>query len=299
MTAFQPTLGATYVGWGTAFRVWAPKASRAEVLVERAPGGATESCPLVQSSGGYFTATVPGVNAGSVYAFLLDGQGPYPDPASRFQPQGVHGRTQVVDPSAFLWTDEPWEGHELEDTVLYELHIGTFTPQGTFQAAREKLAAAWDLGITAIELMPVADFAGSRSWGYDAVVPFAPARCYGTPDDLRALVDDAHRIGLAVHLDVAYSRFGPDGAYQGVYSPHYFSAVHRTPWEACINFDGPFSEPVRDYFIENALRWIHEYHMDGLRLDTTHAIADESARHVIASITGAVPPRPRVLEGAS
>ena len=196
--------------------------------------------------------------------------------------------SEVVDPASFEWSDQEWKGRGLEETVLYELHIGTFTPAGTFRAAREKLPALSDLGVTAIELMPVGDFAGSRNWGYDCVAPFAPARCYGPPDDLRGLVNSAHRLGLAVYLDVVYGFFSSDAAYQGLFSPFYFSSVHRGPWGACVNFDGPRSEAVRDYFIENALRWIYEYHIDGLRLDATHSIADDSARNVIASVAGAI-----------
>jgi maltooligosyltrehalose trehalohydrolase len=172
--------------------------------------------------------------------------------------------------------------------VDYETHVGTFTPEGTFAAAARRLRRLKELGVTAVELMPVADFAGDRSWGYDGVFPFAPARCYGAPDDLRALVNEAHTQGLAVHLDIVCNHFGPDGAYQGVFSPFYFSRENRSPWGDAINFDGPSSAPVRDYFIECALRWVHEYHIDGIRLDATHAIVDFSPRHIVASIAAAV-----------
>jgi maltooligosyltrehalose trehalohydrolase len=292
MSTFQPTLGATYVGWGTVFKVWSPDAMAVDVILDSKNGdsknGDPETHRMTKSNSGYHSVTLPHVTAGALYAYRVDSAGPYPDPASRYQPEGVHGRSQVVDPAAFVWSDQDWKGLELEDTVIYELHVGTFTEGGTFQAAREKLPLLKELGVTAIGLMPLADFAGNRNWGYDGVAPFATARCYGTPDDLRLLVNDAHGLGLAMHLDVVYNHFGPDGAYQGAFSPHYFSPAHRSPWGDGINFDGPYSEPVRDYFIENALRWVHEYHIDGLRLDATHAITDDSARHVLASIASAV-----------
>ncbi|MGH9663935.1 MAG: malto-oligosyltrehalose trehalohydrolase, partial [Bryobacteraceae bacterium] len=184
--------------------------------------------------------------------------------------------------------DERWTGLELQDTILYELHVGTFTPEGTFGGVASRLTELRELGVTAIELMPVADFPGRWNWGYDGVAPFAPAHCYGTPDDLRSLVDQAHSVGLAVYLDVVYNHFGPDGAYQASFSRFYYSEGHRSPWGAGINFDGPLSEPVRDYAMENALRWVHEYHIDGLRLDATHAIVDDSRRNILASLSGAV-----------
>jgi maltooligosyltrehalose trehalohydrolase len=237
---------------------------------------------------GYFAVDCAEARPGALYRYLVDGRGPFPDPASRFQPEGVHGPSQVIDPFAFRWTDEPWRGVPLRDVVFYELHVGTFTSEGTFLAARARLPELRELGVTAIELMPVADFPGSRNWGYDGVAPFAPARCYGSPDDLRALVDEAHRLGLAVYLDVVYNHFGPDGAYQGSFSRHYFSAVHTSPWGAALNFDGPESGPVRAYVIDNALRWIHEYHLDGLRLDATHAIVDASPCPILAELAEAV-----------
>jgi maltooligosyltrehalose trehalohydrolase len=243
---------------------------------------------MAESGGGFFSATLPGVGHGTLYRYRVDGKGPFPDPASRYQPAGVHGPSQVVDPGKFEWSDSEWSGVGMRDVVLYELHLGTFTPEGTFAAAGRRLRWLKDLGITVVELMPVADFAGERNWGYDGVCPFAPARCYGTPDELRALVNEAHRLGLGIHLDIVCNHFGPDGAYQGVFSPYYFSSENRCPWGDAINFDGPSSAPVRDYFIECALRWIHEFHVDGLRLDATHAIIDNSPRHILASISSAV-----------
>jgi len=284
---WEPSLGAWWESGKTHFRLWAPEAGRIEVMRET-PGAAEWSMPLERSAEGYFEGTSGEFRPGDLYRYRIDGQGPYPDPASRCQPQGVHGPSQVVDAGAFPWTDTEWLGKRIEELVLYELHVGTFTPAGTFRAAAEKLPVLQDLGVTAVELMPLADFPGDRNWGYDGAALFAPARCYGTPDDLRRFVDEAHRIGLAVHLDVVYNHFGPDGAYHGVYSPFYFSRTHKSPWGAAVNFDGPQSAGARKFFIENALHWVHEYHLDGLRLDATHAMADTSERHFLAELSGAV-----------
>ncbi len=256
-------------------------------LVLEPPDGA-HALDMDRVDGGYFELVHESAVPRSLYRFRVDGRGPFPDPASRYQPLGVHGPSQVVDPGAYRWHDAVWKGVGLADLVLYELHVGTFTRQGTFRAAAERLPRLVELGVTAIELMPVADFPGDRNWGYDGVALFAPARCYGTPDDLRALIDTAHSAGLAVHLDVVYNHFGPDGAYQGAFSPSYFSHRHRSPWGAGINFDGPRCEGVRHYVVENALRWVHEYHVDGLRLDATHAIVDEGPRHIVAELAAAV-----------
>jgi maltooligosyltrehalose trehalohydrolase len=283
LTLWKASLGATFVGYGCRFRVWAPEASLVSVVLE---GGG--DYPMGKSADGYFHITVPGCEPGNLYRYRVDGQGPFPDPASRFQPRGVHGPSQIVDPSAFAWSDHGWTGIAREDLILYELHAGTFTPEGTFLSAAARLPELQELGVTAVELMPVADFAGDRNWGYDGVALFAPARCYGTPDELRRFVDTAHRLGLAVFLDVVYNHFGPDGAYHSAFSEHYFSKAHNSPWGDGINFDGPNSEPVRDFVIENALHWVHEYHVDGLRLDSTHAIVDDSPRHIVASLASAV-----------
>ena len=286
-TPFESNLGANVHGTATHFSVWAPEARAVELLIET-PGRLGETHAMTPGPDGYHRAVVQGVGGGDYYRYRPDGRGPFPDPASRFQPQGVHGPSQVVDWRLFTWSDAGWSGVALDDAVLYELHIGTFTPEGTFAAAAEKLPYLQTLGITAVELMPVADFAGGRNWGYDGVAPFAPARCYGGPDDLRAFVDRAHGLGLAVHLDVVYNHLGPDGAYQSALSRFYYSQLHQSPWGAGVNFDGPHSEAVRDYVIQNALRWIHEYHFDGLRLDATHAIVDEGPRHIVASVAAAV-----------
>ena len=227
---------------------------------------------------------MPGARAGDRYRYRVGGRGPFPDPASRFQPEGVHGPSEVVDGPAFRWSDSGWTGIALEDLVLYELHVGTFTPAGTYAGVVDRLAYLRDLGVTAVELLPLGDFPGARNWGYDGVALFAPARCYGRPDELRRLVDEAHRHGLAVLLDVVYNHFGPDGAYVGQFSPHYFSARKPTPWGAALNLDGDHARGVREFLIENALHWVHEYHLDGLRLDATHALHDEGARHLLAEM---------------
>jgi maltooligosyltrehalose trehalohydrolase len=243
---------------------------------------------MTKTSEGYFTALVEGAAPGEPYCFYVDDRGPLPDPATRHQPQGVHGPSAIVDASSYQWRDADWIGVAARDLVFYELHVGAFTPPGTFRSAAGKLAYLKELGVTAVEVMPLADFPGDRNWGYDGVAPFAPARCYGTPDDFRSFVDQAHQLGLAVFVDVVYNHFGPDGAYQGSYSRHYFTNRHHTPWGDAINFDGPLSAHVRGYFIENALRWVHEYHVDGLRLDATHAIKDDSSRNILAELTAAV-----------
>jgi maltooligosyltrehalose trehalohydrolase len=284
---WQNDLGTAVSGAMTRFCVWAPETISAEVIVETL-GRPPEAHAMLRGGDGFHRVSITGVGHGDLYRYRLDGTGPFPDPASRFQPQGVHGPSQVVDWSRYVWSDAGWRGIALEDTVFYELHIGTFTPEGTFAAAAERLSDLRELGITAIELMPVGDFPGRWNWGYDGVAPFAPARCYGTPDDLRGLVDQAHGLGLAVHLDVVYNHLGPDGAYQSAFSRFYYSKNHHSPWGAGINFDGPQSEAVRDYVIKNALRWIHEYHFDGLRLDATHAIVDDSVPHILAAIASAV-----------
>jgi maltooligosyltrehalose trehalohydrolase len=285
--SWKPRLGAWPVVDGASFAVWAPDARRLEVLCET-PGKPASVYPLEKDSEGVFTGTHSGIGAGDLYRYRLDGAGPYPDPASRFQPQGLHGPSQVIDPNRFPWTDRDWKNVEPDRLVLYELHVGTFTPGGTFNAAIERLPYLKDLGVTAVELMPVAAFPGNRNWGYDGAALFAPARSYGAPDDLRTFVNEAHRTGLAVHLDVVYNHFGPDGAYAPVFSKYYFSERHRSPWGAGINLDGEHSAQVRRFFIENALHWIHEYHIDGLRLDATHALVDDSPRYFLAELAAAV-----------
>jgi len=236
---------------------------------------------------GWREAEVAEAGAGTRYRYLLDGTRERPDPASRSQPGGVHGPSEVVDPRAFTWSDAGWAGRRLQDLVLYELHVGTFTPEGTFDAVIPRLPALLDLGVTAVELMPVASFPGSRNWGYDGVALFAPQCTYGGPDGLRRLVDACHRLGLAVLLDVVYNHLGPEGNYLAEYGP-YFTDRYRTPWGQAVNFDGPDAGPVRDFFIANACHWIEEYHLDGLRLDAIHGIFDTSPRHILAEMNEAV-----------
>ena len=278
---WRPTLGAWPEPGGVRFRVWAPDARALSVVFEppRLRPVALEKFP-----DGTFGKLVRGVEVGDRYRYELDGGTALPDPASRFQPEGVHGPSEVVDPSGFVWSDSAWRGLPRSDLVLYELHIGAFTPEGTFGSATGRLPYLAQLGVTAVELMPLADFPGRRNWGYDGVNLFAPARCYGTPDDLRRLVDTAHRVGLAVFLDVVYNHLGPEGNYLSAVSPYYFSDTHETPWGKALNFDGPHSSMVRQFFIENALHWVHEYHIDGLRLDATHAIVDHDSRPFVAQL---------------
>jgi len=278
----SPNLGAHWDGRATTFCVWAP--DHREVAVVLADG---QTRTLTQSATGYWSATFADVRPGHRYGYRLDGDEArtFPDPASRFQPLGVHGPSEVVDPAAFAWTDAQWVAPELPDLVFYELHVGTFSPEGTFRGVIDRLDHLVSLGVTAIELMPLADFAGNRNWGYDGTALFAPARVYGRPDDLRALVDAAHQRGVAVFVDVVYNHLGPDGNYLRAFCTKYFNAAHVTPWGDAINLDGEGSREVRRFLIENALRWIREYHADGLRLDATHALIDDGPEHFLAELT--------------
>lgn len=282
---FMPRLGAWPVEGGVAFCVWAPKANRVEVILEGPVQGLHLLTPTPE---GYFAGQVSGIHSGQLYRFRLDGGPSFPDPVSRFQPQGIHGPSQVIELGRFEWTDPAWKGIARADLIIYELHVGTFSSEGIFEGVIQKLPLLRDLGVTAIELMPLADFPGHRNWGYDGVFPFAPARCYGTPGDLQRLVNTAHGLGLAVFLDAVYNHLGPDGNYTGVYSPYYMTDRHKTPWGDALNFDGAHSRPVRDFFLENALFWLHYYHFDGLRLDATHAILDDTPRHFLAELSDRV-----------
>lgn len=284
---WRPTLGSWPTAEGIAFRVWAPTARTVEVCAEGSTS-ARVPFPLQRQEDGTFIGTSLALAVGDRYRYRVNGQGPYPDPASRYQPEGVHGPSEIIDPSSFRWSDEHWRGVNHDDLVIYELHVGTFTSAGTFAAARERLPALRDLGITAVELMPLADFPGQRNWGYDGVCPFAPARCYGRPDELRQFIDTAHGLGLAVLLDAVYNHLGPDGNYLHAFSPFYFNEAHHTPWGAALNYDGEYSTHVRAYFRENALYWLHEYHFDGLRLDATHAIMDDSDPHFLAELSDTI-----------
>jgi len=290
---WHPTLGAILQAGGTAFRVWAPAASRVEVVI----AGDPERLERLKREGdGYFSGFVDGVGAGSLYLYCLDGSRRFPDPASRFQPEGVHGRSEVVDAASFAWSDAAWTGVRPEDLILYELHVGAFTRSGTFEGVRARLPDIAALGATAIEIMPVAEFPGRRNWGYDGVDLFAPSRAYGRPDDLRRLVDAAHAAGLAVLLDVVYNHFGPEGAYHAAFAPDYFTGRHRTPWGNAINLDGRHCTHVRRFFIENARHWLHEYHADGFRLDATHALIDDGEVHFLRELTAELRrDRPRAI----
>jgi maltooligosyltrehalose trehalohydrolase len=275
-------LGATLQGTRCQFRVWAPAAR--QVLVE-VYGERTARTPLAPSADGYHEATVAGLHAGQRYRYVLDGSA-LPDPCSRFQPEGPHGPSEIVDTGAYRWRDAQWRGIGLAGLVLYELHVGTFTPEGTFAAAAGKLAYLRALGVTAVEIMPIAECPGRFNWGYDGVGWFAPSHNYGPYDGLKAFVDAAHAEGIGVILDVVYNHFGPDGNYARRFSPHYF-ATRATEWGEAINYDGPQAAPVREMIITNASEWIREFHLDGLRLDATQSVFDDSARHVLAELTAA------------
>ncbi len=284
---WQPTLGAVVDGPLTTFRIWAPKVTALSLVTDTVAGRRTLVMDAEAGAEGYRVATVPGAGAGTRYGFLADGAGPFPDPCSRSQPQGVHALSEVVDPSAFAWTDAGWQPSAFEDLVIYECHIGTLTPEGTFDAAIGRLTHLREMGVTAVELMPVAAFPGRWSWGYDGAALFAPSEAYGGPEGLRRLVDAAHREGLAVILDVVYNHFGPDGNYTGIYSSQYLTNSHRTPWGDAINFETPGSSEVRRFYRENLLHWLHEYHIDGIRFDATHAIYDGSKPHILAELATA------------
>ena len=277
-------LGALYLGEGRcSFRVWAPRTQRVEVRLV-APG--QRIIPLQRGEQGYHQAVAKSVGPGALYFYRLDGDKERPDPASRFQPQGVHGPSQVVD-SRFPWDDAAWFGIPLRDYIIYELHVGTFTGEGTFAAVVPHLEQLKELGVTALELMPVAQFPGSRNWGYDGTYPFAVQTSYGGPDGLKQLVNACHQRGLAVAVDVVYNHLGPEGNYLGDFAP-YFTDRYQTPWGPAINFDGPDSDEVRRFFIENALSWVTEFHVDALRIDAVHAIPDFSARPFLEELAEAV-----------
>ena len=270
-------------GGGAHFRVWSPDHPEISVVIESSRGRAVE-VRLDPEPCGYASAFVPDATAGDRYRFRLGGE-LLPDPASRFQPDGPFGASAIVDPGSFRWTDHAWGGRELAGQVLYEIHCGTFTTEGTWRAAIGQLAELARLGVTVIEAMPVAEFPGEFGWGYDGVFPYAPTRLYGTPDDFRAFVNAAHELGLAVVLDVVYNHLGPDGSVFGRYAQAYFTDKYTNEWGEALNFDGERSYGAREYFIANAGYWIDEYHLDGLRLDATQSIYDRSDEHIIAAIT--------------
>ena len=282
-------LGATVRDETVTFRVWAPRCRSLEVVIEgRRP------LTMSRHDDGFFETVVPGLPAGTRYQYRLDGERYRPDPTSRFQPEGVHGPSMVVDPTAYTWTDPAFQGHAARDLVIYELHVGAFTRAGTFEAIVAHLPELVDLGVTAIELMPVAEFPGSRNWGYDGVHLFAPQSTYGGPRGLRRLVDACHGHGLSVILDVVYNHLGPEGNYLGEFGP-FFTDRYRTPWGGAVNFDGPDAEGVRRHFVENARAWVRDFHLDGLRLDAIHAIFDESPVHILTEIATAAREEARAL----
>lgn len=278
---------------GVSFAVWAPTHGRAVVRLD---GG--DDVPLAASPDGVHRGHRAGLEAGARYRVALDDGPAFPDPASRAQPAGVHGPSEVVDPGRFGWVhDDAWAGLSPERLLIYELHVGTFTPEGTFDALRRQLPYLKDLGVTAVELMPVHDYPGQRGWGYDPAALFAPCRAYGRPDDLRRLVDEAHGLGLGVLLDVVYNHLGPDGAYWAAFGP-VLTDRHRTPWGDAVNLDGEHARGVRDMILLNAVRWLTEYRFDGLRLDATFALIDRSEEHLLAEMARRVsvlPGPPRLL----
>lgn len=278
-------IGAELVGENqTHFRVWAPKAQEVDVVLENTSEGNPKLCPLTAEASGYFSGAV-NTGAGTRYRFRVNGaMDCYPDPASRFQPEGPHGSSCIVDPRKFSWSDADWAGLKLKGQIFYEMHIGTFTREGTWRAAAEQLPELARIGITVIEMMPVAEFPGRFGWGYDGVDFFAPSHLYGTPDDLRAFVDRAHSLGLGVILDIVYNHFGPDGNYVGIYSDDYLVRGKGHEWGDVINFHGQNSGPVREFFISNGRYWIEEFHFDGFRFDATHAIHDHSVEYIIGAV---------------
>ena len=278
--------GAQLTADGVRFRVWAPAARRMDVMLN--VGGAERALAMEALPGGWFQVISREAQAGSLYRLRIDGDLEVADPASRFNPEDAQGPSAVVDPCAFAWPDGAWRGRPWHEAVIYELHVGAFTPEGSFAGVERCLDYLAALGITVIELMPIADFPGARGWGYDGVLPYAPDAAYGTPEELKSLIAAAHGRGLAVMLDVVYNHFGPEGNYLHRYAPGFFTDRHRTPWGDAINFDGPGSKTVRDFFIHNALYWLEEYHFDGLRFDAVHAISDDSERHIIKEMAAAL-----------
>jgi len=278
-----PRLGAwVEPGAGVCWRVWAPGHRALEVVLHGPDGRPGTPLPMMEESPGFFSATLGGEGAGVRYKLRVDGEGPFPDPWSRSQPEGVHGPSEVVV-ADFAWTDAGWRGVE-EDLVIYEVHVGTATPEGTFEALIPRLSELRALGVNTLELMPLASFPGTRNWGYDGVDLFAPAAVYGGPQGLRRLIDAAHAQGLAVLIDAVYNHFGPDGNYLRCYSPHYFTGRHHTPWGDAVNYDGEGSAVVRELVLSNVDMWIRDFHADGLRLDAAHAIVDDSSPHLLARI---------------
>ena len=263
------------------FRLWAPAAHQVELVLH----DPKRSLQVPALGDGWYELTTGEARAGSRYGYRIDGRMEVPDPASRSNPDDVHGPSEVIDSTAFEWDDQAWRGRPWHESAIYELHVGTFSPEGTFAGVEKKLRHLAELGVTAIELMPIADFPGKRGWGYDGVLQFAPESAYGRPDELKSLVAAAHRRGIAVMLDVVYNHFGPEGNYLQVYAPQFFTEKHHTPWGAAINFD---SRVVRDFYLHNTLYWLQEFHLDGLRFDAVHAVMDDSQPHILTEIARTV-----------
>jgi maltooligosyltrehalose trehalohydrolase len=271
-------LGANIVERGVRFVVWAPDAPRVSVEIDG------QLTPMARGQDGVWSALVLGAEAGARYRYRLN-EGAFPDPYSRSQPDGPHGASEVIDPRAFRWTDQAWRGLEIEGLCIYQVHVGTATREGTFDALIEQLPRLTELGVSAIEPLPVVEFPGRWNWGYDGVDLFAPAHVYGGPTGLKAFVDAAHQHGLGVILDVVYNHLGPDGNYLRAYCKDYFTDRYHTPWGDAINYDGPRCEHVRQLVVDNARYWVDEYHVDGFRLDATHAIFDRSKPHILAELS--------------
>jgi len=278
--------GAETDGDSVRFRLWAPSARHVQLCLQA--GNHETLIPMVSVAGGWHECRSRQAQAGTRYRFRLEDGRQVPDPASRFQPDDVHGPSEVVDPRAFPWQDQDWRGRPFAHAVFYELHIGCFTAEGTYAAAARRLPDLVELGVTAVELMPLADFPGARNWGYDGVYPFAPDSRYGRPDELKAFIQRAHALGLMVFLDVVYNHFGPEGNYLHLYAPQFFTERHHTPWGAAINYDDTLCAGVRDFVVHNALYWLKEYHLDGLRLDAVHAIFDDSTPDILEQLAAAV-----------
>jgi 1,4-alpha-glucan branching enzyme/maltooligosyltrehalose trehalohydrolase len=275
--------GAALKGGGAQFRLWAPAAASAAVVLQ--PGGDEETTlEATREDRGWYRATLERADAGLRYLWLIDGKHRVPDPASRFNPLGPHGPSELVDASDFEW-DTQWRARPWHEAVFYELHVGCFTPAGTYNSAASQLAGLAELGVTALQLMPLGDWPGRFGWGYDGVLPFAPHAAYGTPSQLKRLIQAAHRLRMMVFVDVVYNHFGPDGNYLGRYAPQFFSTRHKTAWGAAINFDGEDSDIVREFFVHNALYWVNEFHVDGLRLDAVHAMVDDRRPDILEELS--------------
>ena len=283
--------GARVLAEGVQYRTWCQHQD-GELIIYTPSGSLARTIPLTSEGDGYWIATDDQSQSGDLYKYRFGDLGPWPDPASRFQPGGVHGPSLVIDGNNFPWTDHDWKSPARDELVIYELHVGTFTPAGNFSGVADKLTYLADLGVNAIELMPIADFPGQRNWGYDGVAIYAPARVYGQPNDLQKLIDSAHAAGIAVILDVVYNHFGPDGNYLPAYHRDYFHPRHKTPWGAAFNFE---LNPVRDFFRQNIIYWMDEFHIDGFRLDATHAIEDESEIHILGELASMVQSRGGVV----